>query len=169
MLDRLKTIFSNKWSYKLDSLPRCSVRNSSKVSKVPCLLSFLKLPTPQVPWPNMATSFANCLFCLPISQLKYLWAAQLERVVSRPPGQMGLGESLPVCRAVTQLLAWVWANPALGLAKLLFEDLIQADLHSSGFPGQSVSQLGPADAQSCWVGSLFGHCWCELCLLRSVC
>lgn len=136
-LDRLKAIFSDKWSYKLDCLPRCRGRNSSIVSKDVCCL-YSSWPTPHVSWPNRATGFADYRLFLPFSQLKHLWAAQLA------------GGVFTVCGSVTQLLVWMWENHALGLAKLLFGDLNHAGLPV--LPGQSVSQISSADEQSCCLG-----------------
>lgn len=56
--DRLKAVFSDKWGYELDSLPRHRGRSSSKLVKlfVCCLNS--SRPAPQVPWPDSAFGFA---------------------------------------------------------------------------------------------------------------
>lgn len=67
---------------------------------------------------------------------------ELSGVVSSPSAQMGLKALSMVDGAVTQCPAWVRASWAVGLAKFLFENLNQADMHL--FQVHS-SQFGSAD------------------------
>lgn len=69
-------------------------------------------------------------------------------------------------KAVTQLLAWAFANKALRLEKLLIWYLNQADLYSVV---RVLHQPDSIDEQSCWVALLLGHYKYELDLPRCMC
>ena len=53
------------------------------------------------------------------SQLEHCWATQLPGAAASPSRQAGLEGSPSAGGVVTQLLAWAWANQALGSANLL--------------------------------------------------
>lgn len=63
--------------------------------------------------------------------------------------------------AMTLLLAGVWANQALGLAKPSCENPNQADLHSSKFSGQSPPPVWFCRKAKTLVEITIGPCWCE--------
>lgn len=70
----------------------------------------------------------------------------LPGAVTGPSGQMEL-ESTLHGRTVTQLLAWMWADKAPGLANSSFDNPNQTDLCTTKFRGQSAPRLDPADEQ----------------------
>lgn len=94
---------------------------------------------PQVPWPNCVTGFALqmissachtlCLSVIGLHSFQMFWPDFLFR--------QGWELYSAQSQAVTQLPCLDGGDQAPELAKL-FEDLDQADLHSTEFPGQTV-------------------------------
>lgn len=58
-------------------------------------------------------------------------------------------------------VAWVWANGALGWAKLFLGGFKSGRSAPHWVPCRMCPRLGSADEQSHWLGSLLGHCMFE--------
>ena len=98
--DRLKSIFSNEWGCKLNSLLGHSRSSSPETGKAPCC--FLNSSWPQISQLNRITGFACKLLAL--SALLSAWAplgCTSFRCSHQPFGSDGAGKHSPLCKGLS--------------------------------------------------------------------